>query len=162
MLVKFERVDRSPIWINPALVSAVKSSMGYRINELGTHVSYVVEGEARIILFEDMSVPVLGTPEEVVAKLFPQTQAQATKERLAAITESLKDEVQVNPQRTCLTCKWYEGAEVPWANCKFPLPSLPLVVTEQLVCHWTPDLAATNCPTWEAKDEFVSVESPHV
>jgi hypothetical protein len=71
MLVKFEQVDRPPIWINPAHVSAVESSLGYRINELGRHVSYVAEGQARIILFEDMSVPVLGTPGEVVAKLFP-------------------------------------------------------------------------------------------
>jgi hypothetical protein len=79
MLVKFEQADRSPIWINPALVSAVESSLGYRINELGKHVSYVVEGQARIILFEDMSVPVLGTPEEVVAKLFPQTRMPGEK-----------------------------------------------------------------------------------
>lgn len=157
MLVKFEQADHPPIWINPAHVSAVESSKEYRINEQGRSPR-VVEGQARIILFEDMSVTVLGTPEEVVAKLFPQTRAQATKERLAAITESLKDEVQVNPQRTCLTCKWYEGAEVPWANCKFPLPSLPLVITEQLVCHWTPDLAATNCPTWEAAD---ATHHPH-
>jgi len=66
------------------------------------------------------------------------------------------------PEKKCLTCKWYEGPEVPWANCKFPLPPLPLVITDQLVYLWTPDLAATNCPTWEEKDEFVSVESPHV
>jgi hypothetical protein len=152
MLVRFEQVDRPPIWINPDHVDSV----GYRMEgdiDAGQFVPQIIAGWTEIGMASDSGhgYVVLGTPEEVVAKLFPQTQAQAMKERLVAITESLKDEVQVNPQRTCLTCKWYEGAEVPWANCKFPLPSLPLVITDQLVYHWTPDLAATNCPTWEAK-----------
>jgi len=164
MLVKFEQIDLSFIWINPDAVDVV----GYRREVLeisaGQHISQIIAGWTEIGMASDSSrcAIVLGTPQQVAEKLFPKTQAEAMKERLVAITESLKDggnEEQAIPQRTCLACKWYDGPEVPGANCKFPLPPLPLVITDQLVYHWTPDLAATNCPTWEAAD---ATHPPHL
>jgi hypothetical protein len=80
MLVKFEQVDGQEIWINPALVDSV----GYRMEvdiDACQFVSQVVAGWVEIGMAGDSSrgYVVLGTPEEVVAKLFPQTRMPGEK-----------------------------------------------------------------------------------
>jgi hypothetical protein len=74
MLVKFEQIDLSPIWINPDAVDVV----GYRREVLeisaGQHISQIVAGWTEIGMASDSShgYVVLGTPEEVAEKLFPK------------------------------------------------------------------------------------------
>jgi hypothetical protein len=80
MLVKFEKADGLPIWINPNHVDSV----GYRLEANygdGRHISTVVAGWVEIGMAADASQchVVLGTPEEVVAKLFPQTRMPGEK-----------------------------------------------------------------------------------
>jgi len=93
MLVKFEQVDRPPIWINPDHVALVESWSEYRLNEMFRHIHVIVDGSAKIVLFEDMSICVLGTPEEVVAKLFPGQQAQLMKEQWERVADSLASKI---------------------------------------------------------------------
>ena len=93
MLVKFEKADGLPIWINPNHIDSV----GYRLEANygdGRHVSLVVAGWVEIGMASDASQchVVLGTPEEVVAKLFPRTQAQAMKEQWERVHNSLASE----------------------------------------------------------------------
>jgi hypothetical protein len=73
MLVKFEQIDLFPIWINPDAVDV----LGYRREVLeisaGQHITQIIAGWTEIGMASDSSkcIIVLGTPEEVVAKLFP-------------------------------------------------------------------------------------------
>jgi len=80
MLVKFEQVDRPPIWINPDHVDSV----GYRMEgdiEACQFVPQIIAGWTEIGMAGDRGhgYVVLGTPEEVVAKLFPQTRMPGEK-----------------------------------------------------------------------------------
>ncbi len=93
MLVKFEQVDCQPIWINPAHVVSVGCRTEHRVGEFGRHIPCVVDGSSMICLFEDMYIFVLGTPEEVVAKLFPGQQARSMKEQWERVADSLASKI---------------------------------------------------------------------
>jgi hypothetical protein len=72
MLVKFERVDRPPIWINPAHVLVVRRLTEYMNGE-------AVSAYKTVIMVSGVGIAVTNPPEEVVAKLFPQTRMPGEK-----------------------------------------------------------------------------------
>ena len=95
MLVKFEQIDLSHIWINPDAVDVV----GYRREVLessaGQHIPQIIAGWTEIGMKSDSSrcYIVLGTPEEVVAKLFPGQQARLMKEQWERVADSLASKI---------------------------------------------------------------------
>ena len=66
MLVKFEQVDGQEIWINPDHVLVVRRLTEYMYGG-------AVSACKTVIMVSGVGITVPNPPEEVVAKLFPQT-----------------------------------------------------------------------------------------
>jgi hypothetical protein len=72
MLVKFEQVDGQEIWINPDHVLVVRRLTEYMNGE-------AVSACKTVIMVSGVGITVPNPPEEVVAKLFPQTRMPGEK-----------------------------------------------------------------------------------